>query len=128
MKTTARTAFLVLGAILIIALSAFAAETRTIPVTLNNPTVVNGTSLKPGDYRMVVTMNGSDVKAVFLDKEKKEVANADGTFATQQHFPTPVSVVVSDVNGSRTLREVWVSKLKGSITFASNAKVDNSKQ
>jgi len=51
---------LVLGLAVLLASSAFAGTKENLH--LNNPTLVNGTTLKPGDYKLVWDGSGPDVE------------------------------------------------------------------
>jgi hypothetical protein len=59
---------LVLGLALTLASSAFAASKANL--TLNNPTSVNGTTLKPGDYKLVWDGSGPNVELSILQGKK----------------------------------------------------------
>ena len=58
---------LVLGLALTLASSAFAASKANL--TLNNPTSVNGTKLKPGDYKLEWDGTGPNVGVRFQGKK-----------------------------------------------------------
>ena len=60
MKCATISKSLVLGAALILASSAFAATKASL--SLNNPVVVNGTTLKAGDYKLQWEGSGPDVE------------------------------------------------------------------
>ena len=59
---------LVLGLALTLASTAFAASKANL--TLNSPTSVNGTNLKPGDYRLEWDGNGPNVEVSILQGKK----------------------------------------------------------
>ncbi len=128
MKTAIQVSF-VIALLLCLSLSSFAAQAESVTLNLSSPTQVNGTTLKAGDYQLVINKNGEAVKVTFLSG-KKEVLSAEGTFVAHDQFPTPVSAVVARENGTKTLQEIWVSKIKGAIvlnrTSASVASPKNS--
>jgi len=72
-----------MGLTLLLASSAFAATKANL--TLNNPTSVNGTRLKAGDYRLEWDGTGPNVEVSFL-QGKKVVAKAP---AKVVDLPTP---------------------------------------
>ncbi len=106
----------VIALLLCFSLSTFAAQKESVTLNLSSPTQVNGTTLKAGDYQLVIDKNGEAVKVTFLSG-KKEVISTEGTFVSHDQFPTPVSAVVGRENGTRTLQEIWVSKIKGAIVL-----------
>jgi hypothetical protein len=59
---------LVLGAALILASSAFAATKASL--SLSNPVTVNGTKLKPGDYKLEWEGTGPDVELSIMQGKK----------------------------------------------------------
>ena len=59
---------LVLGLALTLASTAFAASKANL--TLNSPTSVNGTNLKPGDYRLEWDGNGPNVEVSIMQGKK----------------------------------------------------------
>jgi hypothetical protein len=71
MKFTTVSKTLMMGAALLLASSAFAATKATL--TLDNPTTVNGTQLKPGDYKLEWDGTGPNVE-VSIVKGKTVVA------------------------------------------------------
>jgi hypothetical protein len=73
MKCATISKSLVLGAALILASGAFAATKASL--SLNNPVVVNGTTLKAGDYKLEWDGSGPDVE-VNIMQGKTVVAKA----------------------------------------------------
>ncbi len=59
---------LILGAALLLASSAFAANKANF--TFNSPTTVNGTKLKAGDYKLEWDGTGSEVQVSFIQGKK----------------------------------------------------------
>lgn len=102
---------------LLLATVAFAADkNNSVNLSLNNKAVVNGTTLQPGDYKVVLDRNGNDVKATFV-KSGKTVATATGHF---EERPTGVNgsgvaVVVND--SDRALRQLVIGKMKGAVVL-----------
>jgi hypothetical protein len=68
MKFTTFTKSLVLGAALILASSAFAASKASL--SLSNPVLVNGTTVKAGDYKLEWEGSGSDVELSIMQGKK----------------------------------------------------------
>ena len=104
-------------ATLLLATVAFAADkNNSVNLSLNNKAVVNGTTLQPGDYKVVLDRTGNDVKATFV-KSGKTVATATGHF---EERPTGVNgsgvaVVVND--SDRALRQLVIGKMKGAVVL-----------
>jgi hypothetical protein len=92
---------LVMGLALLLASSAFAATKADLH--LNNPTSINGTNLKPGDYKLVWDGSGPAVE-VSIMQGKNVVAKAP---AKVVDLNTPAAnnaaVVVKNGDGSTTL-------------------------
>lgn len=101
----------VIGSMLL-AVSAFAAE--KVDVTLTKNTTVNGTTLKPGDYKVVLQRDGDSVQATFFNG-KKNVASTSGHFEQRKNFPSSVSLVVND--SDRALQQIVVEKMKGAVVL-----------
>ena len=95
---------LVMGLALLLASSAFAATKADLH--LNNPTSINGTNLKPGDYKLVWDGSGPAVE-VSIMQGKNVVAKAP---AKVVDLSTPAAnnatVVVKNGDGSSTLTGV----------------------
>ena len=68
MKFATVSKFLVLGFALLLASSAFAASKADM--TLINPATVNGTQLKPGDYKLEWNGTGPNVELTILQGKK----------------------------------------------------------
>ncbi len=92
---------LVLGLALLLASSAFAATKADLH--LNNPTSINGTKLKPGDYKLVWDGSGPDVE-VSIMQGKTVLAKAP---AKVVDLSTPAAnnaaVVTKNGDGTATL-------------------------
>lgn len=103
---------------LLMAVSAFAANKSSVDLTLNNKAVVNGTTLAPGDYKVVLDRNGDNVQTTFLSKGKT-VATSAGHFEQRTAFPGAVSLMVND--SDRSVRQIVVQKMKGAVIFDNGA-------
>jgi hypothetical protein len=66
-----------LGLALLLASSAFAGNTNKADLHLNNPTTVNGTKLKPGDYKLEWEGTGASVD-VSIKQGKTVLAKVQG--------------------------------------------------
>jgi len=112
--TLAVTAVLILG----VALSAAAAD-KTI--TLNNPVILNGTTLQPGDYKLNYTTNGTSTEVKIL-KGKNTVATATGEVVNLERAAAD-DAVVTHVNddGSRTIQEFQFAGKKSAIRFGAES-------
>jgi hypothetical protein len=81
MKITTFSKSLVLGAALVLASSAFAASKANL--SLSNPVMVNGTKVKPGDYKLEWEGSGPDVELSIMQgktvvaKTSAHVVNLD---------------------------------------------------
>lgn len=73
MKMTTFSKSLVLGAALVLASSAFAASKANL--SLSNPVMVNGTKVKPGDYKLEWEGSGPDIELSIM-QGKTVVAKA----------------------------------------------------
>ncbi len=111
-----RTSLCGIAVLLCIALPALAANTESVRLSLNSYTVVNGVTLKPGDYQLNIDKNEGAVKVTFL-KNKKEVATANGTFVSRNEFVSPVSTITEKQGSTPVIREIWVAKIKGAIVL-----------
>jgi hypothetical protein len=101
--------FLIMFATLAIAVAS-AAE-KTYHVTLNEPASVNGTQLKPGEYK--VQMEGD--KAIL--KLGKTVIEAPARIQTADHKYDTTSVNISNASSQPTLTEIHVGGTTTRIVF-----------
>jgi hypothetical protein len=92
---------LVLGLALLLASSAFASNKANLQ--LSNPTTVNGTKLKPGDYKLQWDGNGPNVEVSIL-QGKNVVAKVPAHMIDLQ-APAANNAAVTKANddGSKTL-------------------------
>ena len=95
---------LVLGLALTLASTAFAASKANL--TLNSPTSVNGTNLKPGDYRLEWDGNGPNVE-VSIKQGKKVVTKVPAKVVDLDKASSNDSAVLKqNGDGSTTLSGV----------------------
>ena len=101
MKFTTVSKSLALGFALLLASNVFAATKGSLQI--NHPVMVNGTTLKPGDYKVEWEGTGSNVE-VSIKQGKKVLANAS---AHQVELAAPASndaiVMVKNDNGTSSL-------------------------
>jgi hypothetical protein len=100
--------------VLLLAVSAFASDKSSINLTLNHPSVINGTTLAAGDYKVVLDRNGDAVQATFLSG-RKTVATSSGHFEQRKAFGGGVSLVLDDRD--RSIQQIVVQKMKGAVVF-----------
>ena len=104
MKFTTVLKCMMLGLALLLAASAFAGTKANLQ--LNNPVTVNGTTLKPGEYKLQWEGNGPNVELSFI-QGKKVIAKAS---AHVIELPSPAgnnaAVVTSNGNGASSLTGV----------------------
>ncbi|MFZ0807681.1 MAG: hypothetical protein WAN03_15920 [Candidatus Sulfotelmatobacter sp.] len=108
---------LVMGFALLLASSAFAANKATLE--LHNPTIVNGTQLKPGDYKLEWDGSGPNVE-VSIMQGKKVLAKAQ---AQVVDLPSPsannAAVVKKNDDGSNSLAGVRFEGKKYALELSS---------
>lgn len=92
---------LVLGLALTLASTAFAASKANL--TLNNPTSINGTKLKPGDYKLEWDGSGPNVEVSIL-QGKKVVTKVPAKIVDLDKAPSNDAALLKQNNdGSTTL-------------------------
>ncbi len=89
---------LVMGLALLLACSAFAATKASL--TLQNPTTINGTKLKPGDYKLQWDGSGPNVE-VSIMQGKTVFAKVPGK-VVDLNSPAPNSAAIVKMNGDGT--------------------------
>ena len=100
---------------MLLAISAFAGTNKSsVDLTLNHKAVLNGTTLEPGDYKVVLTRDGDTVQASFRSGGKT-VATSTGHFEQRSAFPASVAVVVGE--SDRSMQQLVVKKLNGAVVF-----------
>ena len=115
MKQVQKVALLLIT--MFLAIAAFAAtDKKSVDLTLNHKAVVNGTTLEPGDYKVVLERQGDTVQATFRNG-KKTVATTSGHFEQRASFPADVAVVVGQED--RSVQQLLVKKMNGAVVFES---------
>lgn len=99
---------------LLLAVSAFAANKNSVDLTLNNQAYVNGATLAPGNYKVVLDRTGDSVQATFISNGKT-VATSAGHFEQRTSFPASVALVVN--NSDRAVQQILVQKMKGAVVL-----------
>ncbi|HKV79017.1 MAG TPA: hypothetical protein VJP02_12780 [Candidatus Sulfotelmatobacter sp.] len=101
MKFATVTKSLVVGLALTLASSAFAASKANL--TLNNPTSINGTSLKAGEYKLLWDGNGPNVE-VSIMQGKKVVAKVPAKVVDlNQSSANDAALLKQNSDGTTTL-------------------------
>jgi hypothetical protein len=104
MKFATVTKSLVMGLVLLLAGSAFAASKATL--TLNHETTVNGTKLKAGDYKLQWDGSGPDVE-VSIVQGKNVVAKVPAKVVDlNSNAANDAAVIKNNSDGSSTLAGV----------------------
>jgi hypothetical protein len=104
MKFATVTKSLVVGLALTLASSAFAASKANL--TLNNPTSINGTSLKAGEYKLLWDGNGPNVE-VSIVQGKKVIAKVPAKVVDlNQSSANDAALLKQNSDGSTTLAGV----------------------
>jgi hypothetical protein len=104
MKFATVTKSLVVGLALTLASSAFAASKANL--TLNNPTSINGTSLKAGDYKLLWDGSGPNVE-VSIMQGKKVVAKVPAKVVDlNQSSASDAALLKQNSDGTTTLAGV----------------------
>ena len=104
MKFATVTKSLVMGLVLLLAGSAFAASKATL--TLNHETTVNGTKLKAGDYKLQWDGSGPDVE-VSIVQGKNVVAKVPAKLVDlNSNAANDAAVIKNNSDGTSTLAGV----------------------
>jgi hypothetical protein len=107
--------FAVLIFALLLSMAAFASTNKTsVDLTLNHAAIVNGTTLAPGNYKVVLNRDGDNVQANFTQRGKT-LASSNGHFEQRTSFPADVSIVVGD--GDNAVQQILVQKMKGAVVL-----------
>jgi len=104
----------VFALILILAVSAFAGNSAVLRLTSDS--VVSGTKLAAGEYKVTVDGNGPEVKVIFA-QEGKVKATVNGTLASDGVAPEFSSVVATKSSDGLAINELRLAKMKGYIKF-----------
>jgi len=100
---------------MLLAIAAFAGTDKSsVDLTLNHKAVINGTTLEPGNYRVVLERQGDTIQATFRDG-KKTIATSTGHFEQRSAFPADVAVVIGE--SDRSMQQLLVKKMNGAIVF-----------
>lgn len=96
--------FMVLGLAILLAASAFAGTKGDLQIS--DPVTVNGTTLKPGEYRLQWDGNGPNVELSFI-QGKKVIAKAPAHIVElQSPAANDAAVITSTDKGGRSLAGV----------------------
>ena len=104
---------------LILAVVALVASAGTVPavghytVTLSQPSVIQGTALKAGDYRLVLTAS----KVTILNEFGKSVVEAPVTVVTQDKKFDGTVVGFDTATGKNVITEIRLGGTKTKIKF-----------
>ncbi|MGC2450752.1 MAG: hypothetical protein WA477_24120 [Candidatus Sulfotelmatobacter sp.] len=110
---------LILGVALLLASSAFAANKANF--TLSNPTTVNGTQLKAGDYKLVWDGTGSEVQVSFI-QGKNVVAKVPGKLVDlNNNSLNDAAVVNTNGDGTTTLTALRFAGKKYSLELGASS-------
>jgi hypothetical protein len=119
MKFTAVSKGFILGLALLLALSAFAATKGSLQI--NNPVSINGTQLKPGDYKVSWEGSGPSVELSIMKgknvvaKVPAKVVNLDSASAND------AAVVQKNGDGSASLAGIRFSGKKFALDLAESS-------
>jgi hypothetical protein len=110
---------LFLGLALLLATSAFAANKGSL--TVQEPITVNGTQLKPGDYKVQWDGNGPSVE-LSITQGKKVIAKVPAHVVTlDTASQSDAAVVKNNGDGTKSLSEVRLSGKKFSLAVGEEA-------
>ena len=108
-----------LGLALLLATSAFAANKGSL--TVQEPITVNGTQLKPGDYKVQWDGNGPSVE-LSITQGKKVIAKVPAhVVSLETPSENDAAVVKNNGDGTKSLSEVRLSGKKFSLTVGEEA-------
>lgn len=110
---------LFLGLALLLATSAFAANKGSL--TVQEPITVNGTQLKPGDYKVQWDGSGPSVE-LSITQGKKVIAKVPAHMVNlDQPSQNDATVVKNNGDGTKSLSEVRLSGKKFALAVAEEA-------
>jgi hypothetical protein len=110
---------LFLGLALLLATSAFAANKGSL--TVQEPITVNGTQLKPGDYKVQWDGSGPSVE-LSITQGKKVIAKVPAHMVNlDQPSQNDAAVVKNNGDGTKSLSEVRLSGKKFALAVAEEA-------
>ena len=97
----------VAAALLLMApVAALAANRHSKSITLDNPTMVGNTQLKPGDYKVEWSGSGPQVTATFL-KDGKTVASAPATLEQRKSPYDGALDLKTTANNTKVLHDIY---------------------
>jgi len=109
----------ILGLALLLATSAFAANKGSL--TVQEPITVNGTQLKPGDYKVQWDGNGPSVE-LSITQGKKVIAKVPAhVVSLETPSENDAAVVKNNGDGTKSLSEVRLSGKKFSLAVGEEA-------
>ena len=115
--TTSKSFFL--GLALLLATSAFAANKGSLSV--QEPVTINGTQLKPGDYKVQWDGTGDQVE-LRIYQGKNVVASTSARLVTVEHpFPSDAVLVTTNGDGSMSLSRITFGGKKYALEIAGEA-------
>ena len=115
--TTSKSFFL--GLALLLATSAFAANKGSLSV--QEPVTINGTQLKPGDYKVQWDGNGPSVE-LSITQGKKVIAKVPAHMVNLETASSnDAAVVKNNGDGTKSLSEVRLSGKKFSLALGEEA-------
>jgi len=98
-----------------VALGVASAAENTYHFTLQEPASLNGTSLKPGDYKLEIEGDKAIVKA------GKAVVESPVKLETADHKYTLTTVDLDSINSKPRISEIHVGGTKTRIVFSNSA-------
>jgi len=108
-----KSAFTVLFLLLMV-MAAFAGETT---VTFNSPTVVNGTKVDPGEYRLQYDIKGNTADVKLIQKNKTVATTTAQVVQNKQKAASTGVVRETNSDGTASLKEIQLGNKKDIIRF-----------
>jgi hypothetical protein len=117
MKTLYFAAVLGLTCLLGFGRSAYGARNNAHSVEISDVVQIDGTKLRPGNYKVEWQGTGPVVQVSFR-QDGKTVVTAPGTLKTNDYQVTPDAIVIAATGaGTSTLKEIDVRHLKQALVF-----------
>ena len=120
MKFATMSKILVVGLALTLVSSAFAASKANL--TLNNPTSINGTKLKAGDYKLEWDGSGPNVEVSILQGKNVVATTSAKVVDSTQGFD---SVTFGTAGNTKTLEEIDFGGQHKALVFSSQETAKN---
>lgn len=98
--------------VLLVSAAALASAAETHRLTLHQPSVVNGTTLKPGSYKMTV-----DNDKITIMQGKENVAEAKVAVEQSQVKNPATSVRYASAGGKYEIKEIFVGGTKTKLVL-----------